>query len=121
MKLRGQSNIDLFEQRYGLEQNSFICFEDVYNHMYMLEHLKSLIDKRLYKQEQEQLTDWLIKNGLKLKCDKHLGFNRINDWLKENNISMIITSKINNSRLDVNYFQKKYWIIKWEDNNDDTK
>lgn len=61
---------------------------------------KLYIDKKLLKEEQQEVKEQFIKAGLK---DRTMGINTLNGKLKDENIRFEIVAKKSNG--------KRYWII----------
>lgn len=61
---------------------------------------KLYIDKKLLKEEQQEVKEQFIKAGLK---DRTMGINTLNSYFEEENFNYYILAKRTNS--------KRYWII----------
>lgn len=69
--------------------------------------IDDFIDRKLFKEEQNELKNILIREyGLR----KSLGYNKINEEFRKRNITFEIESNINQTR-DENY-KKRYWVLK---------
>ena len=73
----------------------------------MMPYLDSIADKKLFKDEQEELIKIFKKNKLKART---MGINTLNNFLKNINIPCTIKSKRENRRKSKNY-KRTYWIV----------
>lgn len=83
-----------------LKKDKFTFMEKELHNMKLEEYLNSIVDKKLFKEEQTQLKEIFKQNGLSART---LGINTLNGNLKDRELPFIIISKRTNT--------SRYWEV----------
>ena len=100
--------------RLRYDKTNVIDLDIEFDGLLLSNYLDSLVGKKLFKEEQQKLKDFLTINDDLFNPakpnHKSLGYNLINGYFKEKNLTYIIKSERENSRKS-HYYRNTYWII----------
>ena len=88
--------------------NEWYEIEEVNNKMTLIEYLNSIVGKKLFKDEQEELKNVFKENGLSART---MGINTLNGNLKDRNLPYLILSKSGSERIDGKVKSYRYWEL----------
>lgn len=101
--------------RLQFKMKNVVVLDESIDEYTLIDYLDSFVGKKLFKEEQQQLKNFLINNDNLFNPAKTdhdcLGYNQINGYFEDHNLLYCIKGKnIENSRKSENY-KKSYWLI----------
>jgi len=82
--------------------------KEIKNKMNLTDYIDSIVGKKLYKEEQDELKNEFVEDGLKART---LGINTLNGNLKDRKLPYLIVSKMTSTIIDGKKKNLRYWEV----------